>query len=56
VCATPGSTAGLRLKAAPFKELNTWVTSFRQLWEERLDSLDGYLQQVAKQERDRRRK
>ncbi len=36
------------LRAAPFKELDSWVSSFRQLWEDRLDNLDKYLQEVKR--------
>lgn len=39
------------LQAAPFEELETWVSSFRRLWEDRLDSLDAYLQEMKKQKR-----
>jgi DNA-binding transcriptional ArsR family regulator len=42
------------LQARPFEELDTWVSSFRRLWEGRLDSLDDYLQQVKKQKRPRK--
>ncbi len=33
------------LEPAPFEQLDHWVSSFRQLWEGRLDRLDTYLQQ-----------
>ncbi len=36
------------LQAAPFRELETWVSTFRRLWEGRLDSLDDYLQELKK--------
>ena len=36
------------LQAAPFRELNSWVSTFQQLWEGRLDNLDRYLQQVKR--------
>jgi DNA-binding transcriptional ArsR family regulator len=39
------------LQAAPFEELGTWVSSFRRLWEDRLDTLDDYLQEIKKQKR-----
>lgn len=42
------------LQAGPFKELDAWVSSFRRLWEGRLDSLDEYLQQMKKQQRHRK--
>ena len=41
------------LQAKPFEDLDTWVSSFRRLWEDRLDSLDDYLQEMKKQKRRR---
>ena len=31
------------LRREPFQELETWLHSFRRLWEERFDNLDNYL-------------
>ena len=31
------------LRREPFQELETWLHSFRRLWEERFNRLDGYL-------------
>jgi DNA-binding transcriptional ArsR family regulator len=33
------------LQPQPFAELDTWVSTFRRLWEDRLDTLDSYLQE-----------
>lgn len=38
------------LKREPFDELAGWVASFRNLWSERLDSLDSFLQELRKDE------
>ncbi len=35
------------LEAEPFEQLGDWVESFEQLWEVRLDSLDGYLRSIT---------
>ena len=35
-----------RLKPAPFKEMGSWVETFHRLWEERLDVLEDYLQEL----------
>ncbi|HSI63984.1 MAG TPA: metalloregulator ArsR/SmtB family transcription factor [Candidatus Saccharimonadia bacterium] len=35
-----------RLKAKPLKEAVDWLERYRQLWEERLDRLDEYLQEL----------
>ena len=42
------------LQAAPFEHLETWVSSFRQLWANRLDPLNAYLQEAKKQKRVRK--
>lgn len=33
------------------KELNSWLDSFRRMWEERFDRLDDYLQQMLEKEK-----
>ncbi len=35
-----------QLRHEPFQELETWLHSFRRLWEERFDLLDDYLLQM----------
>ncbi len=32
-----------KLRSEPFQELESWLHSFRRLWEERFDRLDDYL-------------
>jgi DNA-binding transcriptional ArsR family regulator len=32
------------LKAEPFRELETWLNDYRQVWEERLDRFDAALE------------
>ncbi|MGA9659551.1 MAG: metalloregulator ArsR/SmtB family transcription factor [Asticcacaulis sp.] len=32
-----------KLEAAPLKEVDAWVGTYRKMWEERLDRLDAYL-------------
>ncbi|WP_409271727.1 ArsR/SmtB family transcription factor [Neobacillus sp. SCS-31] len=32
-----------RLKPHPFQELDTWLESFKHIWDERFDRLDEYL-------------
>jgi DNA-binding transcriptional ArsR family regulator len=42
-----------RLRPQPFRELDGWVNSFRQLWDERFDRLDEYLRELqAPENRD----
>ncbi|MFC4640315.1 ArsR/SmtB family transcription factor [Deinococcus hohokamensis] len=35
-----------RLRAQPFQELDRWLITYRQLWEDRFDQLDAYLRQL----------
>jgi DNA-binding transcriptional ArsR family regulator len=38
-----------RIQAAPLKEAVDWIGQYKQHWEERLDRLDDYLQQLQTQ-------
>jgi len=40
-----------QLQPTPFKELDSWLGTFRRIWNARLDNLDEYLQEL-KQEHD----
>ena len=40
-----------RIEAGPLKEVAAWTEHYRRLWEERLDRLDTYLQQLKAKER-----
>ncbi|HTP00759.1 MAG TPA: metalloregulator ArsR/SmtB family transcription factor [Anaerolineales bacterium] len=42
------------LEPGPFQELDRWVSSFRRLWEDRLDRLDAYLQDIQRKKRTRK--
>ncbi|WNQ11092.1 metalloregulator ArsR/SmtB family transcription factor [Paenibacillus aurantius] len=35
-----------RLQPQPFSELNSWLESYRRLWEDRFDQLDDYLREL----------
>jgi DNA-binding transcriptional ArsR family regulator len=35
-----------RIKAGPLKEVSDWTERYRQVWEERLDRLDDYVQEL----------
>ena len=46
-----------RIEAGPLKEVSDWTERYRQIWEERLDRLDEYVQQLkAKEKRTHGRK
>jgi DNA-binding transcriptional ArsR family regulator len=38
------------LRLEPLKELDTWLESYRQLWDARMDRLDTYLSELQKNE------
>ena len=45
-----------RLEPAPLKEVSEWTERYRAIWEQRLDRLDTYLQEIkAKEKRHGRR-
>lgn len=39
-----------RIEGGPLKEVSDWAERYRHLWEERLDRLDDYLQQIQSKE------
>ena len=41
-----------RLETAALKQASDWIQQYRQLWEDRLDRLEEYLQTLQTQERD----
>ena len=45
-----------RLEAAPLAEALDWIERYRRFWEERLDRLDAYLQQLKTKEKQNVRK
>jgi DNA-binding transcriptional ArsR family regulator len=40
-----------RLDAGPLKEVADWVEPYRQIWEQRFDRLDAYLQELKREKR-----
>ena len=45
-----------RLEAAPLKEVADWAERYRHIWEQRLDRLDTYLQELQAKEKNHARK
>jgi DNA-binding transcriptional ArsR family regulator len=43
-----------QLRREPFQELETWLQSFRRLWEERFDRLDDYILELQAAEQQTR--
>src|SRR5437879_5322626 len=40
-----------RIKAGPLKEVSEWTERYRQIWEERLDRLGAYVEQLNAKEK-----
>ncbi len=45
-----------KLNATALKEVDNWLEEYRRLWEERLDRLDDYLNQLKSKETKRERR
>jgi DNA-binding transcriptional ArsR family regulator len=45
-----------RLKAGPLKKVADWVDHYRRFWDESLDHLDDYLQELQAKEKNHGRK
>ncbi len=45
-----------KLEASKLKDAADWIGKYRRFWEESLDRLDAYLQDVQREERNRDRK
>lgn len=43
-----------RLRGERLKDVNDWVSNYREFWEARFDRLDEYLQELQEQERNGR--
>lgn len=43
----------IKLRAEPFQELDSWLQSFRGIWEDRFDRLDDYLRDIQRESKDR---
>lgn len=41
-----------RLDPGPLEEVSSWAEQYRPVWEARLDRMDGYLQQLRRQDED----
>jgi DNA-binding transcriptional ArsR family regulator len=39
-----------KLRYEAFQELDAWLDSFRRVWEEKLDNLDDYLQELQRKD------
>lgn len=45
-----------RIEAGPLKDVADWAEQYRQIWEQRLDRLDHYLQELQQKEKTHGRK
>lgn len=44
-----------RLQPQPFEELESWLDTFRRVWDSRLETLDEYLQELRQDQKRGRR-
>jgi DNA-binding transcriptional ArsR family regulator len=42
-----------KLRPQSLKELDTWLETFRRIWEEKFDNLDNYLRLLQEQEKNK---
>ena len=40
-----------QLQPKPFEELDSWLETFRRIWETRLDTLDEYMQELKEKQK-----
>jgi DNA-binding transcriptional ArsR family regulator len=45
-----------RIQAAPLKEVAVWADQYRHIWEQRLDRLDDYLEEMKRKEKSHGRR
>lgn len=45
-----------KLRQEPFQELDDWLTSIQHVWEEKLDRLDEYLEELQSKKMDQEEK
>ena len=45
-----------RLEAAPLRDVAAWVEDYRRFWDRSIDALDGYLAEIQKPRRKKRRR
>jgi DNA-binding transcriptional ArsR family regulator len=43
-----------RIEAAPLKEVAEWAERYRHIWEQRLDRLDAYLQELQAKDKEKK--
>ena len=48
-----GRVRRCRMDAGPMKEASDWVGRYRVFWEEQLDSLANYIEQMQQEEKDK---
>src|ERR1700690_4265484 len=45
-----------RIEAAPLKQVAEWVEYYREIWEQRFDRLDAYLQELKRETKKQEKK
>lgn len=52
-CRAEGRRRLYRLEPAPLRPMHEWLTRYEQAWNQRLDRMDDYLQELRRRERAR---
>lgn len=52
-CRAEGRRRLYRLEPAPLRPMHEWLTRYEQAWNQRLDRMDDYLQELQRRERAR---
>ena len=52
-CRAEGRRRLYRLEPARLRPMHEWLTSYEQVWNDRLDRMDDYLQELRRRERAR---
>jgi DNA-binding transcriptional ArsR family regulator len=50
-CRAEGRRRLYRLEPAPLRPMHEWLTRYEQAWNDRLDRMDDYLQELQRRER-----
>jgi DNA-binding transcriptional ArsR family regulator len=52
-CRAEGRRRMYRLEAAPLRPMHEWLARYEQAWNERLDRMDDYLQELQRRDQTR---
>ena len=50
-----GQTRPCRLAVKPLRDANQWIERFKEFWEERFDAMDDVLEDLKRQEKEKKK-